>query len=127
MNPDPLPAGAPAGATVPARLAEAERLHWRHPASLRSLRRDERRWTIWTLGVLVTFSIPSLVLVFLEPLTAPVALIWSAHGWAICRMQARRGVRSMVAIGSERSAACRGSGDSDAERAALGLLGDLLD
>src|SRR4051812_27677151 len=127
MTPDPLPAGASAGVTAPPGLAEAERLHWRRPASPRSLRRDERRWTVRTLGIATTFSIPSLVLVLLEPLTLPVALIWSAHGWAICRMQARRGVRSVVAIGSERSAARSESGDSDAEQAALGLLGDLLD
>ena len=127
MTAEPLPVGSPAGAAAPPGLAEAERLHWRRPASLRSLRRDERRWTVWTLGVVVTFSVPSLVLVYLAPLMLPIALIWSAHGWAICRMQARRGARSVVAIGSERSATRRPSGDGRAERAALGLLGDLLD
>src|SRR3954453_7391995 len=127
MSAEPLPVDGPAGAAAPVGLAEAERLPWRRPASPRTLRRDERRWTLWTVGIVVTFSVPSLVLVLLEPLTLPVALIWSAHGWAICRMQARRGVRSVVAIGSERSAARSESGDGDAEQAALGLLGDLLD
>jgi len=127
MTPDPLPASGPVGTAAPPGLAEAERLHWRKPASPRSLRRDERRWTVWTLGIVATFGLPSLVLIYLEPLTLPIALIWSAHGWAICRMQARRGVRSVVAIGSDRSAARQPPGDGGAERAALGLLGDLLD
>jgi hypothetical protein len=127
MSAEPLPAGGPAGATAPPGLAEAERLHWRRPATPRTLRRDERRWTLWTFGIVVTFSVPSLALLLLEPLTLPIALIWSAHGWAICRMQARRGVRSVVAIGSDRSAARRPLDADGAERAALGLLGDLLD
>jgi hypothetical protein len=97
-------------------------------ATERSLRRDERRWTRWTVAIVVAFSAPSLVLLWLEPLMAPFALIWSAHGYAICRMQAGRGVRSVVAIGGPRSAAATGSrANPGAEGVALGLLGDLLD
>jgi hypothetical protein len=108
-------------------LAEAQRLGWRQPATAAVLRRDERRWSMWTAWVVVAFTAPSAALIAVEPLAAPIALIWSAHGWAVCRMQAGRGVRSVVAIGSERSAA-RGDGPkTSAERTALGLLGDLLD
>src|SRR2546423_7144834 len=84
-------------------LAEARRLPWRRPATATTLRRDGRRWTLWTGGVILTFGVPSVALVALQPLALPVALLWSAHGWAICRMQAGRGVRGVAAIGSARS------------------------
>lgn len=75
----------------------------------------------------ITFTVPSVVLLWLEPLTFPIAAIWSAHGYAICRMQAGRGARSVVAIGSPRSAAGTSRVDPGADGVALGLLGDLLD
>jgi hypothetical protein len=53
----------------------------------------------------------------------PVSLIFFGHGWAICRMQAARGARSVVAIGGESSDPRR---RSVAEGTSLGLLADLL-
>ena len=107
-------------------MAEASRLVWRKRTDAASLRRDERRWTIWTANVVLTFSLPSLLLVYLEPLLFPVAALWSAHGWAVWRMQAGNGVRGVVAIGSPKSAVRARGADGDAEAAGLGLLGDLL-
>ena len=107
-------------------LVEARALGWRERASTRTLRRDGRRWTTWTVGVVLTFSVPSVLLVALEPLMAPFALIWAAHGWAVCRMQAGRGVKSIVPIGSERSMARPRDVGDGAEDVALGLLGDLV-
>lgn len=107
-------------------LVEARALGWRERASTRTLRRDGRRWTAWTVGVVLTFSVPSVLLVALEPLMAPFALIWAAHGWAVCRMQAGRGVKSIVPIGSERSMARPRDVGDGAEDVALGLLGDLV-
>ncbi len=107
-------------------LAEAQRLAWREPATAATLRRDERRWTWWTVWVVIAFTTPSAVLVYLEPLTLPIGLLWSAHGWAVCRMQAGRGARSAVAIGSDRSAARSAPASDGAEQTALGLLGDLV-
>lgn len=122
------PDAVAAAATEKPGLTEARRLTWREPVTEAGLRRDERHWTGWTMAIVITFTAPSLLLVWLEPLMAPFALIWSAHGYAICRMQAGRGVRSVVAIGGPRSAAAVGSGaDNGAEAVALGLLGDLLD
>ena len=103
-------------------LAEAARLSWRERASAATLRHDGRRWTLWTAGVVATFGAPSLLLVWLEPLMAPFAAVWAAHGYAVCRMQAGRAVRSVVPLGSRG----REAGDARAERVALGLLGDLL-
>jgi hypothetical protein len=108
-------------------LAEARRFWWRRRPSASSLRREGWLWTGWTAGVVAVFVAPGALLLYLEPLTAPVALICFAHGWLICDLYARRGARSVVAVGSERSAARAANADAGAERVALGLLGDLLD
>jgi hypothetical protein len=108
-------------------LAEAQRLSWRRPATLAMLRRDGRRWTFWTVGVVVSFGAPGVLALALSPWLFPVTLIFFGHGWAICRMQAARGARAVVAIGSERSAARKPDAEPGAEGVALGLLGDLLD
>ena len=72
--------------------------------------------------MVVLFTAPGLVLLWIQPWTFPVAVLCLSHAWAVPSLQARRGARSIVAIGSERSAAI----DSGADRAALGLLGDLV-
>ncbi|CAN5575538.1 hypothetical protein BH10ACT11_BH10ACT11_04070 [soil metagenome] len=72
------------------------------------------------------FTAPGLLLLLIEPLTAPAALICFAHAWAIPWLQARRGADSVVPIGSKRSAARHSDADPTAERVALGLLADLL-
>ncbi|HEX2128935.1 MAG TPA: hypothetical protein VHF58_06930 [Solirubrobacterales bacterium] len=107
-------------------LAEAARLVWREDASERTLRRDGRLWTTWTAWIVAIFSLPGMVLLAIEPLTFPAAAICFAHGWAIPWIQARRGARQVVPLGSERSALRRDDADGDAEAVALGLLGDLV-
>jgi hypothetical protein len=116
---------ASAAAERPA-LAEAAAIPWRRRATERTLRRDGRRWTLWTVGVVITFGAPTAALIALEPLAAPAAAIFLGHGLAVLHIQARRGARAIVPIGSERSAAARPDADGGAEKAALGLLGDLL-
>jgi hypothetical protein len=109
----------------PGGLPEATALGWRRePASERTVRRDGRRWTVWTCWVVALFAAPGLALLWIEPWTFPVAALCFAHAWAVPSLQARRGARSVVPIGSERSAAAR-SADGP-ERVALGLLGDLV-
>jgi hypothetical protein len=107
-------------------LAEAAELWWRPRAGERELRREGRLWTLWTGAIVVTFATPGVVLLWLEPLTAPVALACFAHGWVIPDLYARRGARSVVPIGSERSASRARDADGRAEGIALGLLGDLV-
>jgi hypothetical protein len=115
-----------AGEAVGGRLAEAAALSWREGASERTLRRDGRRWTAWTAWVLFVFVTPGAVLLAIEPLTFPAALLCFGHAYAVPRIQAARGARSPVAIGSERSAARLDGAEPEAERVALGLLGDLV-
>lgn len=112
---------APAGG-----LPEARALGWRRErATERRVRREGRRWSAWTLWVVAAFAVPGVVLLLIEPLTFPAAALCFAHAWAVPSVQARRGARSVVAIGSPRSAA--GSANGHPERVALGLLADLVD
>jgi hypothetical protein len=121
MDPVLDPARAPAGG-----LAEAARLSWRANASDRTLRRDGRAWTVWTAWIVFVFVAPGVLLLAIEPLTFPVAAICFAHAWFVPWIQARRGARQVVPIGSERSAGRRDGADPGAEGVALGLLGDLV-
>lgn len=107
-------------------LAEAARLEWRPATSERSLRRAELLWSAWTAWVASLFTAPGVLLLWIEPLAFPAALICFAHAWAVPRIQARRGARSLVPIGSDRSATRRTGSDAATESVALGLLGDLV-
>ena len=102
-------------------LVEAQRLHWREPASESTLRRDGRRWTLWTAAVLVSFGAPAILLLALNPLLFPAALVLAAHAWFILRLQAGRAVSSVRAL--EPGGRTRPNGP---DAVALGLLGDLL-
>jgi hypothetical protein len=90
---------------------------WRRRASDGSLAREGRIWTLWSVGVVVTFGLPAALLIWIEPLAAPVSAIFLAHGLAVLHLQARRGARGVKPVGAAAS---------DADRTALGLLGDLL-
>jgi hypothetical protein len=107
-------------------LAEAATLWWREDASERTLRRDGRRWTAWTAWIVVVFTAPGIALLLLSPLTLPVALGCFAHAWIVPRLQARRGGRSVVPLGSNQTASRSPDVRSDAEGVALGLLADLV-
>jgi hypothetical protein len=107
-------------------LAEAAAIPWRRRASEGSLRRDGRRWTLWSAGVVVTFGVPAAALMALEPLAFPAAAFFLGHGVAVLHIQAGRGARALVPIGSERSAALRDRAEIGPEATALGLLGDLV-
>jgi hypothetical protein len=98
-------------------LAEAAAMPWRRRASERSLAREARIWTLWSVGIVVTFALPAALLVWIEPLAAPVSAIFLGHGLAVLHLQARRGARGVKPIGDD---------NGTPERTALGLLGDLL-
>jgi hypothetical protein len=116
---------ARAGAAGRPGLAEAAALGWREETNERTLRRDGRRWTAWTAWVVIAFTTPGVVLLVLSPLTVPVALGCFAHAWIVPWLQARRGARSVVPLGSRRAGSEVG-GARDADAVALGLLADLV-
>jgi hypothetical protein len=113
--PRPALSGSRAG------LREAQALWWRRELTAESLHCDERGWTLWTAWIALAFAVPGALLLYLEPLTAPAAVICFAHAWFIPWLQARRGADQIVPLGGRERA-----GDSRAQRIALGLLGDLL-
>ena len=98
-------------------LTEAAAMPWRPRTSERTLRREGRIWTLWSVGVVLTFGLPAALLVWIEPLAFPVSAIFLAHGIAVLHLQARRGARGVKPIGAT---------DTGPGRVALGLLGDLV-
>jgi len=84
----------------------------------RRLRTLGRLWTATTVAHVVPFLAAAGVLLALEPLTLPVALVCIAHAWIIPALYAQRGA-NVVRPKPRR--------DGAAERTALGLLGDLVD
>jgi hypothetical protein len=105
-----------------ARLAEAAALWWRESVSERTLRRDERRWTAWTACVVLAFTLPGALLLYVEPLAFPAAALCFGHAWAIPWLQAGRGAGSVEPLGP----ATAETGSRSSERVALGLLADLV-
>lgn len=117
--PAPEPAsGGPGAVAVGAGLPELAAVPWRQRASAEALRGVGRLWTAWTVALTVPFVGIAVVLVLLEPLSAPVAVASLAHAWIIPELYAFRG------SGVTRP---KGPRNVPAEPVALGLLGDLLD
>jgi hypothetical protein len=98
-------------------LAEAAAMPWRRRASGRTLAREGRIWTLWSIGMVVTFGAPAALLVWIEPLAFPVSAIFLGHAIAVLHLQARRGARGVKPLGDPRTAP---------DRVALRLLGDLV-
>ena len=85
---------------------------------------DERRLTLYarawlatTLAHVVPFLLTAVVLVVIEPWLAPMAALALLQAWAIPELYANRGAK--VVRPKRRT-------DAEAERTALGLLGDLV-
>jgi hypothetical protein len=100
-----------------AALAELASVPWRAPTDTLWLRRYGRVWKLFTVIGTVPFVLAAVVLMLLEPLSAPVALASLAHAWIIPELYAFRGA-SVVRPKGPRG----GSG----EPVAQGFLGDLL-
>ncbi len=109
------------GAAERSGIEEAAALWWRQDVSERTLRRHGSQWTLWTGWIVCAFTAPGLLLLYLEPATAPVAAICFAHAWLIPWLQARRGAESVAPLGSQTLLE-----QPAADRIALGLLGDLV-
>lgn len=98
-------------------LAEAAAMPWRRRASEKSLEKEGRIWTLWSVALVVTFVLPAALLIWIQPLAFPVSAIFVGHAIAVLHLQARRGARGVKPIYSA---------ETGPERTALGLLGDLV-
>jgi hypothetical protein len=102
---------------VTAALPELAAVSWRRPMDAPRLRACGRAWTATTVGHTVPLLGAAALLLFLNPLTFPIAAILLAHAWAIPELYANRGAKVVKPR--------RRAGDGP-ERTALGLLGDLV-
>ncbi len=99
-------------------LPELEAVAWRRYVDERSLRLRERVSAAY-IGLYVTpLLIVAVVMVVLDPILLPASLVALFLAWVIPELFANRGA-GVVRAGRRR--------DGRAERAAQGLLGDLLD
>lgn len=104
----------------PPGLPELASVHWRARADEASLRRADRTWTATTAAHEVPFLAAAAGLPLLSPVMLPVSAVALVFAWAIPELYAARGAGVM------RRPRPRPGRDPDAERRALGLLGDLV-
>ena len=100
------------------RLPELASVPWRPPIDAARLQRWGTLWTLWTVGWTIPFIAAGAVLIWVQPLAAPVALAAFAHAWIIPELHAFRGASV---------ARRKGPRNDQAEPLAQGFLGDLLD
>ncbi len=119
-----LAEGIPVAESGAGVLPELERVPWRALTDERELGRAGLLWTSWTFAHTVPFVAVAVVLVMLQPLALPVALVSLAHAWIIPELYAQRGANVLrpprLPGGASRSRV------HSAERVAVGLLGDLV-
>ncbi|MDA0180954.1 hypothetical protein OJ997_11665 [Solirubrobacter phytolaccae] len=98
-------------------LPERASVSWRAPMTPERLSSYARSWTVTTAAQVVPMVAVAALLATLHPVAAVVALILLAHAWAIPELYANRGAKVVKP---------RARTGEDAERTALGLLGDLV-
>jgi hypothetical protein len=99
-------------------LPELADVPWRRPIDERALRLREIVSAAYTTVYCAPLVAAGFVLIVIEPLLAPVALMSWLHAWVIPELFAHRGTRVVFPLPD-------GAGEGP-ERAAQGLLGDLL-
>ena len=110
-------------------LPELAKVYWRPRVNALSLTRTGRLWTATTLAHTLPFLATAVFLFLLSPITIPVGLAAVAQAWIIPELYAARGanvVRPRVERRHRRRGEPRGA-HPQAERIAVGFLGDLID
>jgi hypothetical protein len=102
---------------VAAALPELEGVAWRRPTDERALRLRERVSAVYTALYVTPLLVVAVVLILIEPLLAPVALVGLFLAWVIPELFANRGA-GVVRLSRRR--------EGEPERIAQGLLADLL-
>jgi hypothetical protein len=98
-------------------LHETAGVYWRPRVDARRLQLAGRLWTLSTVAHTVPWIAMAAFLLYLEPLSFPLAIILVAHAWIIPELYAKRGANVLRAAKSR---------DEGSERTALGFLGDLV-
>ncbi|MEA2168860.1 MAG: hypothetical protein QOF76_2160 [Solirubrobacteraceae bacterium] len=98
-------------------LPETAGVYWRPRVDERSLRLAGRVWTATTFAHTVPWLLMAALLLYLEPLSFPLAFILIAHAWIIPELYAKRGANVLRTLRRQADAP---------EQTAVGLLGDLV-
>jgi hypothetical protein len=98
-------------------LPETAAVYWRPRIDAARLRGRERGWTLSTLAHTIPFVGVAALMLALEPLSFPVAAVALVHAYGIPALYANRGANVVRP---------RPRAPDGPERAALGLLGDLV-
>jgi hypothetical protein len=101
-------------------LAERESVWWRRSIDDAGLRLRERVSAAYTAVYCTPLLAAGVILVALEPLLVPVALVSWLHAWVIPELFAHRGARVVKPLPA------RAGDGGEPERAARGFLADLL-
>jgi hypothetical protein len=107
-------------------LPETAGVHWRRRVDARQLRLRGRLWTLTMVAHVVPFAGAATLLMWMQPLALPVALVCLAHAWIIPELYAQRGAN--VLRPPRRTGATRAAvpAPEQSERHSVGLLGDLV-
>ncbi len=100
-----------------AALPERAAVYWRPPMDGARLRKRGWLWTLTTIAHVVPFVAAGVILFLVQPLAVAVSVASFGHAWIIPMLYAARGanvLRPRIRAGAE------------AERTAVGLLGDLI-
>src|ERR687893_9862 len=98
-------------------LPEAEALYWRPRVDAARLRQRGRLWTLSVAFHVVTFVTAAVLLMWVQPLALPVAIVCLAHAWVIPELYAQRGANVLRP---------RRRGAEVPEQRSVGLLGDRI-
>jgi hypothetical protein len=106
-------------------LPELAAVAWRPRVDEVALRRIDRRWTRWTVGQELPFLLTAAGLPWLSPVLAILSVAALGFAWFIPHLYANRGA-GVLAPPRPWGAPDADRPDGDAERRAIGLLGDLV-
>jgi hypothetical protein len=104
-------------------LPETAAVHWRRRVDAAQLRLRGRLWTLTMVAHVVPFAGAASLLMWMQPLALPVALVCLAHAWIIPELYAQRGAN---VLRPPRPVGATSRGEDDPERRSIGLLGDLV-
>lgn len=98
-------------------LSETAGVYWRPRVDAQRLSTAGRVWTATTVAHTVPWILMAGLLLYLNPVSAPLAVILVAHAWIIPELYAKRGANVLRPARRQ---------NARSESTALGLLGDLV-
>jgi hypothetical protein len=108
-------------------LPETAAVHWRRRVDAAQLRLRGRLWTLTMVAHVVPFAGAATLLMWLQPLALPVALVCLAHAWIIPELYAQRGANVLrPPVRGAGAGPAQSASGPEPEQRSVGLLGDLV-